>query len=408
MRTLIEQLRLAEIPKRAELRYTKRFNEAWMEQQRFVGDPVADDVIRVLAERFPIESPEDLLVEVTRLAASEGGVFKRFLVACNDVPDWADFEAMEEGMRLMATGGPILGLSILGGGVAGSAFHVRAEPVFTHTGRFVVEGGVAQRLAETGAILGLVPFAGDIQPGGRHHRVVMKVRLLHGAIRHWISLKDETDEAYPYERCGIPINQEDLGYATLIFSYLTVRGMLRLGVELRDEQIESLHLLWRYICRGVGVSDDWLTETVGEQKEMAMALLKHLAVPGVASVAALNLLDGAMEMAPRRAQGFLKRTMRELTAYLGGDEYLSALKLDATGSQLGLTAVKAMGRVWNVLYHVPGGEPLLYWWGMRSLRRRYSDFGATAEEHGYGVVTHSQEAIQQAMADQRRQLDAVD
>ena len=408
MQTLIEQHRLADIPTRAELRYTARFNETWMEAQRSVGDPLADDVMLELKERFPIADPEDLLVEVSRLADSEGGVFKAFLDACNHVPDWADFEAMQEGMRLMATGGPILGLSILGGGVAGSAFHVRAEPVFTHTGRFVVEGGVAQRLVETGAILGLVPFAGDIQPGGRHHRVVMKVRLLHGAIRHWISLKDGTDEEYPYERCGIPINQEDLGYATLIFSYLSVRGMLRLGVVLRDEQIESLHLLWRYICHTVGVSEAWLTETVGEEKEMAVALLKHLAVPGVASVAALNLLDGAMAMAPRPARGFLQRTMRELTAYLGGEEYLSGLKLEATGSSLGLTAIKALGRIWNLLYHLPGGESLLYWWGMRSLRARYSDFGSTAKEHGYGVVTHSQEAIQQALESQRRQLEAID
>ena len=36
--TLVEQHRLAAIPTRAEIRYTARFNEAWMEQQRFVGD----------------------------------------------------------------------------------------------------------------------------------------------------------------------------------------------------------------------------------------------------------------------------------------------------------------------------------------------------------------------------------
>lgn len=408
MTTLTEQYKLADIPTRAELRYTERFNEKWMEEQQFVGDPVADDVIRELKERFPIADPGDLLVEVIRLADSEGGVFKTFIDTCNHVPDWADLDAMQEGMRLMATSGPILGLSILGGGVAGSAFHVRAEPVFLHTGRFVVEGGVAERLLETGAILGLVPFEGDIMPGGRHHRIVMKVRLLHGAIRHWIALKDGTPEEYPYERCGIPINQEDLGYATLIFSYLTVRGMLRLGVDLRDEQIESLHLLWRYISFTTGVSEDWLTETIGEEKEMAIALLKHLAVPGVATVAALNLLDGAMEMAPRPTRSFLKRTMRELTAYLGGEEYLSALKLNATGSQAGLSAIKAVGRFWNFLYHVPGGESLLYWWGMRSLRKRYAGFGETSEEHGYGVVTHSQEAIRQAMQNQRGQLSGLD
>jgi hypothetical protein len=407
MATLVETHRLADIPTRAELRYTERFNQKWMEEQRFVGDPVADDVIRALAERFPIAEPEDLLLEVIRLAAKEGGVFQAFLDACQHVPEWADFEAMEPGMRLMATSGPILGLSILGGGVAGSAFHVRAEPVFTHTGRFVVQGGVAQRLVETGAILGLVPFEGEIKPGGRHHRIVVKVRLLHGAIRHWIALKDDTDEVFPYERCGIPINQEDLGYATLIFSYLSVRGMLRLGVQPSDEQIESLHLLWRYICYGIGASEDWLTETVGEQKVMAMALLKHLAEPDVASVAALNLLDGAMEAAPRPLQGFLQRTMRELTAYLGGEEYLSALKLEATGSQLGLSLLKGLGQFWNFLYRAPGGEPLLYWWGMRSLRRRYSSFGTVSQGHGYGVITHSRDAIAQAMEDALRKVDAA-
>ena len=405
--TLVEEHSLADIPTREQICFTERFNEAWMEQQRFVGDPVADDVVRALKDRFPIEDPASMLTEVIRLAESEGGVFKTFMDACYHVPDWADFDAMEEGMRLMATSGPLLGLSILGGGVAGSAFHVRAEPVFTQTGRFVVEEGVAQRLLETGAILGLVPLPGEIRPGGRHHRVVMKVRILHGAIRHWISLKDGTEEAFPYERCGIPINQEDLGYATLIFSYLSVRGMLRLGLELRDEQIESLHLLWRYIASAIGVSDDWLTETVGEEKEMAMALLKHLAVPGVASVAALNLLDGAMEAAPRPTRKFLKRTMRELTCYLGGEEYLSALKLQATGSHLGLSAIKGLGHLWNRVYHAPGGERLLYWWGMRSLQRRYSGFGAVAEEHDYGVVTLSQEAIAQAMDRQRRKVESI-
>ena len=126
-------------------------------------------------------------------------------------------------------------------------------------------------------------------------------------------------------------------------------------------------------------------------------------VPG----AALNLLDGAMEAAPRPLQAFLQRTMRELTAYLGGEEYLSALKLEATGSQLGLSLLKGLGQFWNFLYRVPGGEPLLYWWGMRSLRRRYSSFGTVSQEHGYGVITHSRDAIAQAMEDGRRKVDAA-
>ena len=60
----------------------------------------------------------------------------------------------------------------------------------------------------------------------------------------------EGEEAYPVESCGTPINQQDMAYAMLIFSYLNVRGMLRLGAELSREQVDSLHLLWRYVASG--------------------------------------------------------------------------------------------------------------------------------------------------------------
>lgn len=120
----------------------------------------------------------------------------------------------------------------------------------------------------------------------------MKVRILHAAIRYWSSLKTGSD-AYPVEKCGIPINQEDMAYAMMIFSYLNVRGMLRLGIELTREQVDSLHLLWRYVAYVVGVSEAWDFKTIEEQKEMYYAFVLHQAKPGVVSLAALSLLDGS-------------------------------------------------------------------------------------------------------------------
>lgn len=394
---------LAEIPSWSDLKFSNRFNKVWMDKQRQVGDSLADEVISSLKSRFPIQDPGDILQEVKRLAEAEGGVYRAFLDHCYQVPDWADFQAMEKGMRLFATHGPLWAISILAGGVIGSAFHVNAEPVFTNTGRFVVEDGVSSRLVETGAILGLIPFQGEVQPGGRHHGVVMKVRLLHAAIRYW-SLEKTGEDAYPVSQCGLPINQQDMGYAMLIFSYLNVRGMLRLGAQLTDEQVQSLHLLWRYIGHVVGVDPAWLCTTIEEQKEFYYAFVKHQAREGVASIAALNLLDGSIQGVPKFASRFAIGTLSALTLHLSSPDFLTALKLEGRSSSLGLRVALGFTNIWNQLLKVPGGEKFLYWVGMRGLAKRYGDFGGVADSHSYGVKVHQRAEVSAALEEQRVKL----
>jgi hypothetical protein len=388
------ELRLGEIPTREELAFTDKFSGSWLQEQRYVGDPLADAVIADLKGKFPIRDPDDLLAEACRLAEVEGGIYRKFLDACYYLPPWADFAAMNQGARMFATMGPLISLSILGGGVAGSAFHVKAEPVFTSTGRFVVPQAVSERLLETGSIMFLIPLPGEIQPGGRHHRVVMKVRILHAAIRHWIR---ENDPDYDEKSLGTPINQEDMAYALLIFTYLNVRGLLRLGVRVTDDQIESLHLLWRYIGHVIGVDEAWLARDIAEQKRFYNAFLLHNATPDVASAAAVNLLEGALLHVPSPVRPLARRTVHQLTAYLGGEEHLGGLQLETAGSQLGMSLIKLYAGAYNRALRVPGVEPLLYRWGVRSLRRRYSSFGDPQREHGYGVTTVSRDDIDQAM-----------
>jgi hypothetical protein len=403
MTTIADALNLSEIPRRDKLRFTDRFNQAWLEEQRHVGDPLGDAVVLALKERFPIKSPDDMLVEVQRLAETEGGVYREFVDACYYLPPWVDFNAMKPGMRMFATMGPLIGLSILGGGVAGSAFHTNAEPVFTATGRFVVERGVHERLVETGGILFLIPLEGEVQPGGRHHRMVMKVRLLHGAIRHWIAERGGAD-GYDQVRHGTPINQEDMAYALLIFTYLNVRGLLRLGVRVTDEQIESLFLLWRYVGHVIGVQPDWLDLDIAEQKEFYEAFLLHQATPGEASLAALNLLDGAIAKVPGPVRPAVRRTIHQVTDRLGGHEYLSALHLDASGSRAGLLVILAYARIYGRVLRSRVGEALLYRWGLRSIRRRYAPAGNPVADHGYGVTTLDRAEIDEAMKRRKRRV----
>lgn len=394
---------LAKIPKWEDLKFSDRFNEKWMQEQRFVGDALADEVIAALKERYPIQDPGDMLTEIKRLADSEGGVFKTFMDACYYLPEWVDFKAMEPGARLWASHTPLMLLSVLAGGVLGSAFHVNAEPVFTNTGRFIVEDGVVARMQETGAILGLAPFSNEVQPGGRHHKVVMKVRILHAAIRYW-SLQKEGEDAYPVEECGLPINQQDMAYAMLIFCYFPIRGMLRMGVELTREQIDSLHLQWRYIAYVVGVDDEWICKTIEEQQEFYYAFVKHQAKPGRVSLAALSLLDGSVQGAPQWATRFLSGTLRSLTSYLGGNDFLKGLYLEERGSPTGFRLTMMFANTWNILLKIPYGEKVLYRVGVRLFSKRYADFGNLADTHGYGVSVQSQEAIQNSLQEQSEKI----
>lgn len=394
---------LGEIPRRSDLLYTDRFSKEWLAEQRHVGDPLGDRVVAELQARHPARTPDDMLAEIERLAEEEGGIFQEFLDACHDVPPWADFPAMEAGRRMFATMGPLIGMSILGGGVAGSAFHVDAEPVFTATGRFVVERGVSDRLAETGSILFLIPLPGEVEPGGRHHRVVMKVRVLHSAIRNWLLSSPDSD--YPADEVGVPINQEDMAYALLIFTYLNVRGLLRLGVTISDEQIDSLHLLWRWVGHVIGIDERWLCEDIETQREFYKAFLASHARKGEASIAALNLLDGAIAKVPGPLREPARRTLHRVTAELGGREYLEGLKLEQSGGGVGWAALRGVAAVYDAMLRAPGGEAVLHWWGVRRIRKQYSSFGNPADEHGYGATFHNRSEIEQAMARRREKLD---
>lgn len=127
MEVLNRQSDLAQIPEWKDLKYSQRFNHDWMEAQRQEGDPLADKIINsLLKEGFPIKDANEILEETKRRAKAEAGIYQEFMDACFQIPEWADFEKMEAGPRLFATHGPIWAISILAGGVIGSAFHVNA------------------------------------------------------------------------------------------------------------------------------------------------------------------------------------------------------------------------------------------------------------------------------------------
>ncbi|MFN8103063.1 MAG: oxygenase MpaB family protein [Acidimicrobiia bacterium] len=314
MADLVTELALGDIPTRTDFGLDSRLPARVLASARRRGDPLGDHVVAEIARRHPIHETDDVLAEVRALAETEGGIFRELLESCCYVPPWADFAAMEPGLRLFAATGPVAAVSNLGRGTG-------AEPPSCAEGRFVIERDLTPRLAGTGASMFLVPLPGEVQPGGRHHTVVMRVRLMHAVIRRSLS----ADAAYDVERFGTPISQEDMAFAILLFAYLNVRGLRRLGVRVSDAQRASLGLVWRWIGHVLGVEDKLLCTDTVEQAELYRSSVTHHTGDGPA----------------------------------------------ASGLPLATRAIRAAGSAYGWVLRLPGAEAVLHRVGSLLLETRY-------------------------------------
>ena len=59
------------------------------------------------------------------------------------MPEWADFAAMRQGQRLIASAGPLMGLSLLTGSLVGGYVFYKASKVVQRTGRLAMPGDIS-------------------------------------------------------------------------------------------------------------------------------------------------------------------------------------------------------------------------------------------------------------------------
>ncbi len=100
------------------------------------------------------------------------------------------------------------------------------------------------RLMETAQFVFDVCQKDAFHPENRGLLSIVKVRLLHAAIRFYSSrsIKDE-----------VPINQEDMLGTYLSFSLLVIRGIRKLGVEVSEQAAHSYLNYWNKIAELLGV-----------------------------------------------------------------------------------------------------------------------------------------------------------
>ena len=178
-----------------------------------------------------------------------------------------------------------LGMLILGCGSLPACYSFPGVAmVLMGSGRLSVQ--VRSRLVETSSFLAEVMKPGSLGAGGQFkgNQWIRKVRLMHGLMRRLL-LADATrfedraeDTAVNFllrfdwsgraTKEDFPIDQVELGFVLLTFSWMVIRGLRILWVGMSSTQRDDYIYAWSVIGHGLGIEPVMRPETASEAEAL--------------------------------------------------------------------------------------------------------------------------------------------
>lgn len=193
------------------------------------------------------------------------------------VPEWADFDLMNEGGRVFRRFGRNAADVLNQLALIGSYRFAGPSDLLVATGGLTGQS-TRRRLAETQhwTIAAARPDA--MRRQGQGFQLTVHVRVMHALVNH----EFETSGRWDTGRWGLPVNQADLASTLGLFNAVQLLGVRMLGVRVsRDDSLALMHL-WRYIGWLLGVDDDWLTDVERDQHALNYHLLLAQSYGGTA------------------------------------------------------------------------------------------------------------------------------
>lgn len=371
-------------PPFTELSYFPPYTEEQLEKWRSVGDPLADAIIGDLAAEGPLGNIYDLLGTVRARANAGDARCQELLRHGSSVPNWADFSAMEKGQRLIASYAPWMGMSLFSGSLVGGSMFLKMALTTAMTG--MLSGKPAKRLTETTAMVTRMALPGSMEPGGKAHEVMLRVRLLHAGLRRLL-----VDSGRFRHATEVPINQQDLAITLALFCYVNVRQLMQLGVKLRRDQIDSYVLLWRYAGYVLGIDEELLPKSIEDQQAFYLSSCLHQVRPEKVAPESKILLDAVAKGSKVIPYPIARTFLHQVTRYLAGDDYITGMKIEPMDDYWGIRVIRGLGRAASLAHRVPLGERALYDF-FAAMYRRQLENNERRKRYGYRVQTDEKAA----------------
>jgi hypothetical protein len=173
-----------------------------------------------------------------------------------------------------------------------------------------LENRVQRRLIETTQMVIDVMKPGGLRPSGDGLRTAQEVRLMHAAIRYLIKTESSDWNA---GQLGKPINQEDMAGTLMTFSYVVLKGLHTLGIEVDRESQEAYLAAWRFVGHAMGLVEELLPQNL-EQAQQLTWFIYERQMQGSAEGRALTgaLLSTMRSNLPGFASWFAASSLRFL------------------------------------------------------------------------------------------------
>jgi hypothetical protein len=284
---------VSELP-RTPLPATRWSNEL-LDGMRRVADPVADPLAR---ELFDLEGPPGLIRMTRALEDWEAPVpetlpaaMRAWFAAPVAYPAFVDPAKIRVAEQLFIAYGPVSTVALLMCAVphfftnpAGArSFYLakifspeslrnRMLEITQFITSFTQYGGLAQfwlAPAQRGPAdpVGVRKGAGIV--------TVQKLRMIHAGIRILLALPREPEKRWNADRCGAPINQEDLCEAILCFCFCTIDALAKLGIEQTRTEQDATLCAWKTAGHLLGLSDELQPRDVDEARALHKVLFER-------------------------------------------------------------------------------------------------------------------------------------
>ena len=294
---------------------------------------------------------------------------REFFAAVDPVPDWVDFDLVNEGGRVVRRFGRnsadvMLQLALIG------SYRFDGPPNLLVMTGALTGGSALRRIAETQQWATAVTGHDAMRRDGEGFRLTVHVRVMHALVDHQVEHDGQWDTA----RWGLPVNRSDLASTLGLFNAVQLLGVRLLGVRVTRAESRALMHLWRYVGHLMGVDEDWLCDSELEQHRLNYHLLLAQSYGGPSGPPLANALVDAQRAlhfryfaGPRRA--YQRARLLSMLSYFLGRRGMRDLRLPAAWPWAVPPLVAANAVRYQVLGRSAAGRAYLLRRGDRFIRR---------------------------------------
>jgi hypothetical protein len=260
-----------------------RLDGAFLDRMRQTTDPPADAVAdslvargahRLVAELIKNRQMWDDDHEPSRLLPED---VREYMKIASRLPPWRDDHAVKEAEAFFLLYG-LASSTLLACASLPQCYVMRfGTEVLAYTKFLQVDP--TRRIRETAQMVMDVMCPGGLQPLGRGVRATMKVRVMHAIVRHMIE-KDPRAKANPSDpqlraQFGRPINQEDMVYTLMTFSYVVIEGFRAMGYRMSEAQRDAYVHCWNVVGYLMGIREELLPAKYADARELFETIQKR-------------------------------------------------------------------------------------------------------------------------------------